>query len=158
MAWTKRALVAEAFNELALAGFTFDIGPDEQAQAIRRMDTMVAGWERRGVSIGYALPTSPTASDPGDDSGIPDNAAEAVYLNLARSMAPSYGKQLPLATLQRAKDAFDPLLWDAARPASQQLPAGVPLGAGAMRRGPWRVFTPEPEDIALDGCELEIEP
>jgi hypothetical protein len=29
MGWTKRALVTEAFGELALAGYDFDLSPEE---------------------------------------------------------------------------------------------------------------------------------
>lgn len=139
MAWTKRELVAEALNELALSGMTFDTTPEEQAQAIRTLDRMAAGWTLRGVSIDYAQPDNAGESDPDDDSGISDAHADAVVQNLAVRLCGSYGKQPPAVLLQTAKVAFDALLIEAAAPVPQPLPGGVPLGAG-NKRG--RVFTP----------------
>ena len=43
MSWTKRQLVAEAYAELALAGFDFDLTADWMA-AISALDRGVEGW------------------------------------------------------------------------------------------------------------------
>src|SRR5437868_8121035 len=63
MGWTKEQLIDEAFAELRLAGYTFDIAPEEKQTALRRMDTMMATWEGRGIRVGYPLPSSPDGSD-----------------------------------------------------------------------------------------------
>jgi hypothetical protein len=137
--WTKRELVAEALNELALAGLTFDTTPDERSQAIRTLDRMMAGWTTRAVSIGYVQPATPGDSDPDDDSGIQDKHADAVVQGLAVRLCGSYGKQAPLVLMQTAKQAFDALLIEAATPVPQPLPGGVPIGAGY--KGRLRPFT-----------------
>lgn len=148
--WTKRDIITEAFAELSLAGYEFDIQPEEEQTALRRLDTMMATWEARGIRLGYALPASPDDSDPDQDSGLPDGATEAVYLNLAVRLAPGFGKVLAGDTRKAARDAFEPLLWAAAAPREQQLPQVLPRGAGnkALRRT-GNPFNPPPDGSPL---------
>lgn len=160
MGWTKRQLINEAFGELALQGYEFDITPEEQQTALRRLDTMMATWEARGVRIGYAFPSSPDASDPDRDSGLPDSAVETVYLSLAIRIAAGFGKQLTSDTKRTAREGFDVLLWAAARPIEQQLPSMLPRGAGnRIWRNSERPFFPAPDDSPLgisQGGDLDI--
>lgn len=140
--WTKAALVEAAFGELALAsGPGFDVTPEETARGQVRLDAMAGTWAAKGVHIGYNFP-----GDINADSGIPDSAAETVFLNLAKRMAPSFGKQLNPATLAAAREGYDTLLWAAATPQQQQLPHTVARGAGNR---PWRTanqpFMPHPD-------------
>jgi hypothetical protein len=91
---------------------------------------------------------------------LEDGAVETVFLNLAKRMAPGFGKQLSPQTLQAAREGYDTLLWAAAQPPQQQLPNTVPRGAGAK---PWRTanrpFLPRPDTGPLqvgDGGNLTI--
>lgn len=136
--WTKRQLIDEAYSELALAGYVFDISPEEQQTALHRLDTMMATWEAKGIRVGYAFPAGPDDSDLDQASGLPDSAVETVYLNLAIRRAPGMGKQISSDTRRAARDGYDTLLWAAARPQEQQLPNTLPRGAGNK---PWRVTT-----------------
>lgn len=146
MGWTKRALIAQAFGELALAGYDFDLSPQEQQAALVRMDSMVATWTTRGIRIGYALSASPEDSDLDDESGIPASAAEAVFLNLAIRISSGKGKALASATKKAAREAYETLLWAAATPQEQQLPGTMPLGAGNKGwRNINRPYFPEPD-------------
>lgn len=162
MGWTKRQLIDEAFAELALAGYSFDITPEEQQTALRRLDTMLATWEAKGVRVGYAFPTSPEDSSLDAQSGLPDGAVETVFLHLALRIATGFGKQLSSATRKAASDGYDALLWAAARPIEQQLPNTMPRGAGNK---PWRTvnqpFFPRPDENPLQiaqGGDLTILP
>lgn len=134
MGWTKRQLIDEAYGELALQGYEFDISPEEQLTALRRLDTMMATWEAKGVRVGYAFPSSPDDSDPDQDSGLPDMAVETTYLNLAIRLAAGFGKQLSVDTRRSAREGYDTLLWAAAQPIPQQMPSTLPRGAGNK---PW---------------------
>lgn len=162
MGWSKRQLVNEAYGELALQGYEFDLSPEEVQTALRRMDTMVATWEAKGVRIGYAFPSSPDDSNPDTDAGIPDSAVEAVYMNLAVRLAASNGKQLQGATSRVAKQAYDTLLWPAAQPQQQKLPSTLPRGAGnRIWRNEQNPFFPTPSDSPLgieQGGDLQILP
>jgi hypothetical protein len=144
MSLTKLQLVDAAFEELALAGFTFDITAAERATALLRLDSMMATWEARGISVEYffgstAIPTALT-----NDSALLTMANEAVYTNLAVRLCSTFGKQPPVSLLSTAKDALLPLLMRAAIPAEQLTPGGVPLGAGkstVLRAA----FSPQPD-------------
>jgi len=150
MAWTKRQLVAEAFAELSVAGWEFDLEPEEEETALRRLDTMMATWAAKGVNVGYKFPASADDSDLDDDSGLPDSACETVYLNLAIRLAPGFGKAISAETKKNAREGYDTLLIGAATPSQQQLPDTMPRGAGNK---PWRTanqpFFPPPDDDPL---------
>lgn len=160
MAWSKAQLIAEAFGELALQGYVFDISPEEQQTALRRLDTMMATWEARGIRVGYTTPTSPDESDVDADSGLPDSAVEAVYLNLAIRLASGYGKAVTVETKKAAREGYDVLLWAAAQPIRQQLPSTMPRGAGnRIWRNSQRPFFPAPDTNPLQanaGHDLDI--
>lgn len=148
--WTKRQIVMEAYGELALAGYEFDITPEEVQTALRRLDTMMASWEGLGIQVGYAFPASPDDSDPDTPSGLPDKAVETVYLNLAARLAAGAGKALSPDTKRNAQTGYAVLLSAAAKPRQQQLPSTLPIGAGNR---PWRVlgspFFPQPSKDPL---------
>lgn len=150
MGWTKRQILAEAYTELGLADYDFDVSPEETQTALRRLDSLVATWEQKGLRLGYLFPASPDDSDLESDSGLPDGAVEAVYLNLAIRLAATVGKTLTIDTKTAARNGYDALLVKAARPLEQQLPGTLPRGAGNK---PWRTtrqnFFPTPEDPTL---------
>lgn len=162
MGWTKRQLINEAFAELALQGYEFDITPEEQQTALRRLDMMMATWEARGVRVGYAFPASPDDSDLDTDSGMPDSAVETTYLNLAVRIAAGFGKQVSVDTKRAAREGFDVLLWGAAQPIEQQQPSTMPRGAGnRIYRNSQRPFYNAPDNNPLDiaqGGDLNIAP
>lgn len=147
MGWTKGEIVDEAYAQLALQGYVFDVGPEARQGGLRRLDTMMATWNGRGIRLGYALPSSPSDSDIDAASGLPDWSVEAAYMNLAIRIADTHGKTVSPNTLNVAKDGFDALLARAAFPAEQQLPNTLPRGAGNK---PWRTnnspFMPTPAD------------
>jgi len=136
--WTKRQLVNEAYSELALQGYEFDLSPEEVQTALRRLDTMMATWEGLGIQIGYAFPASPDDSDPDTPSGIPDKAVETVYLNLAIRLAPGNGKGISVDTKRNAADGYSLLLRAAAMPPQQKLPNTMPRRPGNK---PWPPFS-----------------
>jgi hypothetical protein len=158
--WTKRALISEAFAELGLAASDFDIQPEEIQTALRRLDAMMATWDAKGIRLGYALPANPADSDPDQDSGIPDTAAETVYLNLAMRIAPSFGKVVSVDTRRNAGAGYDRLQIATAQPLPPQQRETMPRGAGNKT---WRPlsspFFPTPSTDPLQvtpGGDLNI--
>lgn len=161
MGWTKAQLVDEAFSEIALQGYIFDIGPESREGGLRRLDSMMAKWNAKGIRLGYALPSSPSTSNIDDESGIPDSAYEAVFMNLAISIASGHGKTLSQDTRNIARDGYETLMSRAVFPPQQQLPNTLPRGAGNK---PWRMnnssFFPRPVDPLLGeqgGDQIEFE-
>jgi hypothetical protein len=137
MGWTKRQFIEQAFEEIGLASYVFDLTPEQLQSALRRLDTMIAAWNALGIRIGYPLPSSPQFSDLDAQSEVPDSANEAIITNLAIKLAPSYGKQVMPDTKATAKETYNTLLSRAAMPMEQQMPATMPSGAGNK---PWRVY------------------
>lgn len=153
MSWTKQQIVSEAFGELALAGYDFDITPEEQQAALRRMEAMLARWSDDGIRLGYVFSADPASIDAQADSGLPLHAVEPVFLNLALRQAAQYGKAITGPTRQKAKEGYDALLAAAVAPQQQQQLPSMPSGAG-NRMWRWnQPFTPTPDTSPLQNGE-----
>lgn len=149
--WTKQQIIEQAYAELALAGFVYDLSPELLDLALQRLDAMMAEWAGVGVNIGYLLPNTPDDSNLDDPSGIPDTANRAVLTNLAIELSPGRGKSLTADTKVAARQGYNRLLGAAVRSVARQVPMPntMPRGAGNQ---PWRTgqpFFPGPAD-ALD--------
>lgn len=158
MSWTKAQLIADAFGELALAAYDFDISPEEELAALRKLNAMLAAWEARGIRLGWHANASATTEDLDEPSGLPLFSVEAVVQHLAIRIAASKGKSLPQSTLGVAKAAFDAMVSKLAseQVQEQQLPSGTPRGAGQKAwRSMGRPFVPLPDtsplQLAADG-------
>lgn len=148
--WTKRSLIEQAFNEIGLAGYVFDLSPDQLQTAARQLDSMLLTWDAKGIKLGYPFALSPQNIDIDVDTFLPTAAVEAVYLNLGLRIGPGFGKTVPQETRINAKMAYDGLLAIAAFPREQQMPGTMPAGAGNK---PWRRyddnFLRQPDDGPL---------
>ena len=145
MSYTKRQLIEDAYAELALAGYVFDLTPEDLNMALRRMDSMVATWSARGVYISYPLYSSPDDSDISEDSNIPLKAVDAVICNLAMIIASSFGKQVPPDVRIRGKRGLDMLM--VSMPPEVQNPEYLPKGEGTKYlRVTKNPFFPAPKD------------
>ena len=158
MGWSKRQYLEQAFVEIGLAGYLFDITPDEFNYALRQLDSMMAAWNAKGIRLGWPMPSSPQNSDLDDATEITDAANEAIYCGLAVRIAPTFGKNLTQSTAFLAKQAYDQLLSIAAQPMERQFPHTMPAGAGNK---PWRTydspFLRPPQDPLLTGPDGPIE-
>lgn len=147
MGYTRRQFIEAAFEELGLADYTFDMQPEQYQGAARRLDSMLLDWNGRGLRLGPNISASVAGAELNTDMGIPDIANEAIILNLAIKLAPSYGKQVMADTKQGAKTALNTVFARFAEPIPMRLGHNTPLGAGNK---PWRlgnpfvVYDPEP--------------
>lgn len=131
MTWTKRDIIGQAFAEIGLASYTFDLQPEQWEGALRRLDAMIAQWENKGIRLAWPLPVSYANSSLDEDSNAPDTALEALYLNLAKRLAPGYGKTLSPDSKSLASEAYKTLLAQAAQPVPMQIDnMAIPAGAG----------------------------
>lgn len=154
MGWTKRQIISQAFDEIGLAGYVFDLSPEQLNSALLKLDAMMAQWDAKNIRLGYPLAASPQNSDIDTETDVPLQSVEAIYTNLAMRIAASFGKAVSIETKQFAKIAYDTLLASAAFPRQQQMPGTMPAGAGNK---PWRdrdnPFLRQPDDnpLAVDG-------
>jgi len=131
MGYTKREIIELAFEEIGLAAYVFDLQPQQITGALRRLDTMMATWNGKGIRLGYPLPSSPGMSDPDQDCDVPDAAFEAMGLGLAVRIAPGYGKTVSPDTKASARSAYTQLMAQSAKPMEMQLDRySIPSGAG----------------------------
>lgn len=89
---TKRQIVDMAYEECALAGYEFDVTPEELQSALRRLDGLMAEWKATGIDIGYNAPAAFGGGDLSDWSGVPDWAANVSSMYLALRIAPRMNK------------------------------------------------------------------
>lgn len=161
MAYTKRDIINMAFEEIGLAAYVFDLQPQQIEGALRRLDTMMATWNGKGVRLGYPLPSSLDASDPDEEMDVSDMALEAMALGLAIRIAPGYGKTVSPDTKVSAKSAYNQLLSKSAKPIEQQFDRySVPAGAGNKTwrnaRDPFLAEPVDPLDAGPDSI-LDLE-
>lgn len=155
MGYTKREIIDQAFEEIGLASYTFDLQPEQLESALRRLDGMMAVWNGKGIRLGYPLPSSPSESDLADDVNVPDRAIEAMVTNLAIRLAPSLGKSLSPDTKLVARQSYAQLVSKSSSPIEMQIDASsVPAGAGGKRGSDGRSpFLPEPTDRLQAGSD-----
>lgn len=157
MGWTKGDIVREAYSELALAGYVFDLSPNELERGARKLDVMMAYFDSKGIRVGYALASGPQTTDLDGESGIPLTAIEPVVVNLACRLAPGEGKTLPLDLTARAREGYQTLMIAAALPVAQQMPSTMPRGAGNKPGNRPFMDTPDTSHIRTgEGGDLDF--
>ena len=95
-----------AFEEIGLANYNFDLQPEQFQSGLKKLDTMMARWNKNGIRIGYPLSSSPSTSNLNEDTNVRDSSLEAIYKNLAVRIAPSFGKVLSIDTKIEAKGSW----------------------------------------------------
>lgn len=156
MGYTKRQFLAGAFDEMGISNYVFDAEPDQLESAMRRLDSMMAEWNARGIRLGYPIPSSPDDSDLDEPSGVPDSANEAIITNLAIRLAPSIGKVPSPDTKIAAKSSYGVLLSRACMPGQMSL-GYLPAGAGSKPAVNGDVFLPAQADTLDVGPDSTIE-
>lgn len=148
--YTKRQVIEQAFEEIGLASYIFDLTAEQLQSALRRLDLMVASWQAMNIQIGYPLPSSPGTSNIDEEIQTSATNNEALVLNLAVRLAPSYGKSVSPDTKITAKNLYNQLLIQAATPYEQQFVKTLPLGAGYKRTDQVFVNTPDLNPLVVE--------
>lgn len=130
MSWTKRQFTERAFSEIGLASYVYTLTPDQLQFALTTLDAMMGEWDGLGIKIGWPFTLSPEDSDLDTETGAPLNAQTAIFLNLGKQIAPSFGKTLSNDTKTNARGAFNQLLAHHTKPARRKMPSTMPSGAG----------------------------
>lgn len=152
MGWTKRQLIEQAFEEVGLASYVYDLTADQLSSALRKLDTMMSTWDGKGIKVGFPVTSNPDDSSLDTVTNVPHTASAAIYLNLGIRIAPSFGKSVSQDTKRDAKGALSVLQTAAAMPQEMQFPGTVPAGAGNRSWQNNRPFlnTPDTSPIRTD--------
>jgi hypothetical protein len=135
MAWTKRQLVENAFNEIGLAGYVYDLTPDQLQKAMQYIDGMMGMWMAKGISVNWPFNMSPDDADLDTEIELPLYAQLPIWLNGAVHIAASFGKTLSNDTQKNARQHYNTLLALSNHPCERAYPDTLPKGAGNK---PWR--------------------
>lgn len=154
MSYTKGDFVYAALDEIGISSYDFDISPEQTDAILKRLDSLMASWNARGIRLGYPIPNGPKDSSLEQDSNVPDSAWEAIITNLAIRIAPSYGKAVSIDTKVTAKQALNTLYSISATPGTVQ---GRPIPRGAGHKNISSVFTPDPVDHLEAGPDGKLD-
>lgn len=143
---TKRQIVEMAYEECSLAGYEFDVTPEEQFSALRQLDALMAQWAMESMNLGYNAPAIFGEGDLEDYSGIPDAAITGVSITLGMAKAPAMGKTLSPETRARLSKAMLVIRTMCAQTRQMGWARGTPAGAGN------RYVYPSPFMIAGRQC------
>jgi hypothetical protein len=151
---TKRQLIVLSYEAVGLAGYIYDLMPEQLESARLKLDAMMAEWNGRGLNLSWPIPSSPENGDIDDETNLPDWALEAVYLNLGPRLANAHGKQVTPMYLAMARAALNGVMSRTVKPAARKMPGGFPLGAGYKTTA---TFSADPEAvISTNNEELEL--
>lgn len=131
MAYTKRDIVEQAFEEIGLASYVFDLQPQQLESALRRLDQMIGLWSSKGIRTSYPIPDGNSDSDLSQSSNLTAEQVAAASSNLAVAIAPGFGKTVSPDLKSIARNAYKEVLRTYSQPTQMQLGSGtIPSGAG----------------------------
>lgn len=158
MAWTKKEYISQAFEEIGLAGYIYDLEPEQLESALRRLDSMMAGWNANGIRVGWPMSTGNNSESIDMPAPVPDAAIEAIYTNLAIRIAPAFGKTVSADLKQIAHFAYLNMskILDSKLP-ERKIYQSLPRGAGYKGGGRPFIGTPEPSIDAGPDNSIELE-
>lgn len=130
MGLTKRQFVQQAFEEIGLASYVFDLTPDELHSAVVRLDSLMSSWYAMNIQVSYPMIDDPDFATLDQKTDVPQAANEAIILNLALVLAPSYGKTVSQDTKGNAKKAYSNLLSFLVDAPICPYPSNTPMGSG----------------------------
>jgi len=102
---SKRQLVEQAFTEVSLNGWEFDITADEKDVALRRLDALMYELASRDVNLSYNFPTAMGEGSLNDALGVPDGAFFGLAIMLAKRLCPTMGKTMSTESRMALNDA-----------------------------------------------------
>ena len=146
MGWTKRQFVEQAFDEIGYASYAYDLTEEQIQVAKYRLDSMMATWNGRGITLGYPLQTNQVTDDLDSATDVPDYAIEAIYTNLAIRVSGSVGKTVPSETRKVARQGFRILVLRSDKAKEMQYPETLPRGAGNKPYVYDRDYFPKPDE------------
>jgi len=133
----KRQIIELAFSEIGAAGYEFGRTPEEVADALTRLNAMMAEWAgMRGIELGYEQP--PYGIGNADElSGIPFDTLNTVASFLALRICPMMGAALSAEAKGNLNRSLLLLEAHYADIPTMPLCADTVRGSGVRHRGPY---------------------
>lgn len=149
----KRDIIDQAYIEMQINSLSSSPTSEEMSIALRKLESMMLAWTNKGLNLGYIKAerfSNPELEELDEDSGISDADYEAVYINLAVKLAPTYG-QVPSQLNSFANELYQGLF--ITELPTQRNNEYMPLGNGDRmgRRTPVYQVGDEPISVENDG-------
>ena len=138
---TKRQIIEMAYEECSLAGYEFNVTPEELFSGLRKLDALMAQWQASSKDLSYNFPATFGGGDLEDYSGIPDAAINGAAISLAMAIAPAMGKQMSAESRGRLSSSMSVISAMCAKPSVQGWARNTVAGAGNRRWG-WGYSSP----------------
>lgn len=131
---TKRQIIEMAYEECSLAGYEFNLTPEELSSGLRKLDALMARWKAASKDLLYNFPAIFGEGDLDELSGVPDAAVEGAAMTLAMALAPAMGKAMTAESRARLSSAMSAISTMCAKPAVQGWSRSTIAGAGNRHR------------------------
>jgi len=138
---TKRQIIEMAYEECSLAGYEFNVTPEELFSGLRKLDALMAEWAQSSKDLSYNAPATFGGGDLEDVSGIPDAAINGAAISLAMAIAPAMGKTMSAESRARLVKSMSVISTMCAKRTSVGWARDTVAGAGNRRFG-WGYSSP----------------
>ena len=135
---TKRTIVEMAYEECSLAGYEFNVTPEELFSGLRQLDAVMGELRIQGVPLGYNFPLSFGQGDLDDAAGIPDDVINVIAIKLALRICPKMNKTMSAESRAALSGGMITLRALAAVLPRTYYSYGTVRGAGNNWPGGWR--------------------
>jgi hypothetical protein len=125
--------------------------PEMYQQCLDGLGSLLTKWSNLNISLGVTIPTSLT-----DELNNPVGTDEAIYLTLAKQMAPTFQKVLGRELLSQQKSEFSDLMTVYSPSPLPQYPSTLPVGQGNRLSGRDRAFYPASDSVVIDSNGVPI--
>lgn len=134
---TKKGIVEQAFNELALTSYVFQLQAEDIQQGLSLLESRIAQFDAQGIFLNWPFADDPLAVNGNDEIELPFYALSGVVAQLAIDLSSHYGKTVTSATMLRAQVGFQSMIAIGAIPDEVAQNRRAPLGSGNK---PWRMY------------------
>lgn len=104
---TKQQIVQWAFEDIRLAGYTFDHTPNELASMLARLDGLMREYRLRNINVGYNHPKTIGSSNLNDIAGFEDGLGLSIATLLAESFMDGMGKSYTPSFIAKKNRAWN---------------------------------------------------
>lgn len=149
---TKRDIIKQAFTEIGLGSYNYDLQPEDYEDAVRLLDRQMAVWSGYGIETGYPVSTDRDSVTLDSDIGLILQLEDGVVCTLAVSLGPPYGREVPIDVRRRARAGYVNGLRLASVPPMKGInTTNVPSGAGYKHRDFYETLNSDGPDEILPG-------
>jgi hypothetical protein len=122
---TAESVINDALQEILVQASEQQIQAVDFRTAVRYMNRMMAGFDSKGISLGYTV-----VSDPTDEITIPDGAIEGLIFNLAVRLSTSYDIPVSATLAVNAAEGLKAMRRIAVVVPPTSFPSSLPVGSG----------------------------